>query len=66
MLAKPSKMDITILDEEARIKWSLEDFQQLEMLGQGFFGAVTLVVNTITKRYYALKSIKKADIQRSK
>lgn len=66
MAAKPSKMDITILDEEARVKWSLGDFQQLEKLGQGFFGAVTLVQNTTSKRFYALKSIKKADIQRSK
>ena len=42
-----------------RDKTSLEEFQLISMVGRGSFGKVYLAYLPATKRYYALKSIRK-------
>ena len=43
-------------------KVKLDDFKLLLVLGRGAFGKVTLVQKIDDKRYYAMKSIRKADM----
>ncbi|KAJ3276953.1 hypothetical protein HDV01_000005 [Terramyces sp. JEL0728] len=69
MIAKPdnisaSSVDISFLDtmhtpkKESRLSRYYSDFQELEFLGKGGFGAVVKAKNLIDGRYYAIKKIK--------
>jgi len=51
---------------EARGNLRMEDLDTICMLGKGSYGSVRLVRHPTTKTYYALKSIRKQDIEKRK
>lgn len=57
----------TVIDEAQRrqqVKTSVRDFTTLKMLGEGSYGKVLLVQHKRTKKYYAMKVLKKKDIRK--
>ena len=51
---------------EFKSKVTLNDFHQIKLLGKGTFGKVLLVYNEELKKYFAMKTIKKAYIKQQK
>lgn len=66
LLNKPkSKLNIMQkIEEQSEIykkqkNFQIEDFEEIQVLGQGSFGIVRLVKHLRTNKYYALKCLKK-------
>lgn len=55
-------LDRVSLTEENGV--NLDSFQLIQMLGQGSFGTVSLVLNRVNGLQYALKALNKAVLQR--
>jgi len=55
--------DRQLIGEDSSQICDLEDLQTIGLLGRGAFGKVTLVVDPHTKKSYALKAIKKVQIE---
>ena len=50
--------------KEFKSKVTLKDFQMVKLLGKGAFGKVVLVYNEELKKYFAMKTLKKAYIKK--
>ena len=50
--------------KEFKSKVTLKDFQMIKLLGKGAFGKVVLVYNEELKKYFAMKTLKKAYIKK--
>lgn len=55
--------DRKLIDEDANKICELDELKTIGLLGRGAFGKVTLVVDPHTKKSYALKAIKKTQIE---
>uniref|UniRef100_A0A1A9X0J1 non-specific serine/threonine protein kinase n=1 Tax=Glossina brevipalpis TaxID=37001 RepID=A0A1A9X0J1_9MUSC len=54
-----------IVDETRRLRVSVQDFNVRNLIGQGYFGNVNLVVEHQTRDVYAMKKIKKSVVTTS-